>query len=103
MPRYGLATLAAVAVAALAAVACSSDDPDPVNPTRAPDQAATQAPATARATSTPTPPRTLQLVQSYDPAGFPAFTLPRADGGELNSADYIGQQAVAVIFYRGFF
>ena len=102
MQRYGLATLAALAVAAFAAVACTSDSPDPVSPTQAPEQA-TQAPATARATSTPTPPRTLQLVQSYDPAGFPAFTLPRADGGELNSADYIGQQAVAVIFYRGFF
>ncbi len=102
MPRYGLATLAALAVAAFAAVACSSDSPEQVSPTQAPEQA-TRAPATAQATSTPTPPRTLQLVQSYDPAGFPAFTLPRADGGELNSADYIGQQAVAVIFYRGFF
>ena len=91
-----------MAVAVFAAVACSSEA-EPTSPTQAPDQAATQAPDTARATSTPTPPRTLRLVQSYDPAGFPAFTLPRADGGELNSADYIGQQAVAVIFYRGFF
>ena len=88
-------------IAAFAAVACSSEA-EPTSPTRAAEQA-TQAPETARATSTPTPPRTLQLVQSYDPAGFPAFTLPRADGGELNSADYIGQQAVAVVFYRGFF
>ena len=96
-----MAVLAAVAVAAFAAVACSSDA-EPTSPTQAPEQA-TQSPDTARATSTPTPPRTLRLVQSYDPAGFPAFTLPRADGGELNSADYIGQQAVAVIFYRGFF
>ena len=101
MRRYGLAALTAMFVAAFAAVACGSDA-EPASPTRAPEQA-TQAPETARATSTPTPPRTLQLVQSYDPAGFPAFTLPRADGGELNSADYIGQQAVAVIFYRGFF
>ncbi len=87
-------------VAAFAAVACSSDA-EPTSPTQAPQQS-TQAPAT-NATSTPTPPRTLQLVQSYDPASFSHFTLPRAGGGELNSADYIGQQAVAVIFYRGFF
>lgn len=97
-----MATLAALVVAAFAAVACGSDSPDPVSPTQAPEQA-TQSPESARATSTPTPPRTLRLVQSYDPAGFAAFTLPRAGGGELNSADYIGQQAVAVIFYRGFF
>ena len=96
-----MAILAAVAFAAFAVVACSSDA-EPASPTQAPEQA-TQAPDTARATSTPTPPRTLRLVQSYDPAGFPEFTLPRADGGELNSADYIGRQAVAVIFYRGFF
>ncbi len=100
MPRYVLAALTAMFVAAFAAVACSSDS-EPTSPTRGPDQA-TQAPS-VKATSAPTPPRTLQLVQSYDPAGFPSFTLPRADGGELNSADYIGQQAVAVIFYRGFF
>ena len=92
-------------LAALAAVACSSDS-ETTSPTQAPDQSAQAQPTqaqTARATSTPTPPKTLQLVQSYDPAGFPAFTLPRAGGGEINSADYIGRQAVAVVFYRGFF
>ncbi len=97
MPRYVLAVLTAMLAVAFAAVACSSDaEPTPAS------QQATQAPS-VKATSAPTPPRTLQLVQSYDPAGFPSFTLPRADGGELNSADYIGQQAVVVIFYRGFF
>ena len=100
LPRHGFAVLAVVAIAAFAAVACSSDA-EPTSPTQSPQQA-TQAPAT-NATSTPTPPRTLQIVRSYDPAGLPAFTLPRAGGGELNSADYIGRQAVAVIFYRGFF
>jgi peroxiredoxin len=43
------------------------------------------------------------LVQSYDPAGFPEFTLPKAGGGEFNSADYIGKQPVVVVFYRGYF
>ncbi len=43
------------------------------------------------------------LIQSYDPAGFPEFTLPKAGGGELNSADYIGKQPVVVVFYRGYF
>ena len=100
LPRYGFAALAAMLVAALAAVACSSDS-ETTSPTRAPG-ASTQAP-TAKTTSTPTPPKTLLLVQSYDPAGFPEFTLPRAGGGELNSADYIGKQPVAVIFYRGYF
>ena len=87
-------------VAALAAVACSSDS-QTSSPTQAPGES-TQAPA-AKSTSTPTPPKTLLLVQSYDPAGFPEFTLPRAGGGELNSADHIGKQPVAVIFYRGYF
>ena len=100
LPKYGLTALVALLAAAFAAIACGSDS----QTSTAPDASAESTqPSAAKATATLTPPKTLLLVQSYDPGGFPEFTLPKVGGGELNSADYIGKQPVAVVFYRGNF
>ena len=93
--------LAGLLAAILAVLACASDDP-PATSAPVVQEAAATSPA-VRSTPTPQPPKTLRLVRSYNPQAFPPFTLPKADGGEINSQDYIGKQPVVVVFYRGNF
>ena len=98
----GAFALGVLMAAALGVLACSSGSSGEGSPAAGAGEtpSATQS---ARSTPTPEPPKVLQLVESYNPESFPAFSLPKAGGGELNSADYIGKQPVAVVFYRGNF
>ncbi len=93
--------LAGLLAATLAVLACASDEPAATIAPAASDATATS--PVPRSTPTAQPPKTLRLVRGYNPESFPPFTLPRADGGELNSQDYIGKQPVVVVFYRGNF
>jgi hypothetical protein len=78
------------ALALAAAVACGSSD----------QSTATQPPA-SRPASQPTATRVATAAPT--PGPLKPFTLPRAGGGELSLADYLGRQPVNVVFYRGFF
>ncbi len=88
-----LAAVLAIGVAALSA--CASNEAPAATATRA-------ATATPRPAAQPTPTPGLGGIGAT-PGPLAPFTLPKAGGGEIALADYIGMQPVSIVFYRGFF
>lgn len=90
----GVSVVATALLATLAAACSTSSDPGAISTSPVPPPSAQPtrpAPASLGPASAPTP------------GPLRPFTLPRAAGGELSLADYLGKQPVSVVFYRGFF
>ena len=81
-----------IAALVLLTASCASEAPA-ASPTPTPPTAATARPGS--------PPRLGP--ETATPRPLVPFELPKAGGGTLKLADYLGKQPVNVVFYRGFF